>query len=116
MMRLSADYSEIKARALALLREGSVNNHPWTEVLASAREGWIANSVGVALCRARDELATPLFTREGWGKGTSFNKGNFNKARREIIRELKLEAKRLGIKGCDLVSKPERSECDDPRT
>jgi hypothetical protein len=45
--------------------------------------------LALALAQGRNELATPLFDCDGWRKGWTFNKGNLNKCRAEIIREIR---------------------------
>jgi hypothetical protein len=108
-MNLSPHYSAIHSRAVELLRAGSINNHPWPELKAYAASPdcgdkyCLINSVGVALCQARDELWEVEYApiRQRWeGKPpiaeinkahrrVRFNKGNFARAQAEIIRELR---------------------------
>ena len=51
-------YAEIKARALEMLdSETGFNGHPRDEIWSRKRGRWIrANAIGVAVCRARDEV------------------------------------------------------------
>jgi len=62
-MNLSSHYPTIKSRAVELLRAGSINNHPYPELLTFAASPdcgdkyCLINSVSVALCIARDEVS-----------------------------------------------------------
>jgi hypothetical protein len=90
-MIVATHYDAIKARAIALLTApDGFNGRTADEIMSCS--GWsMHNNIGVALCRARDEIAPPWGTR----RVGSFNIGNFNKAAGEIARYMK-EHKRHG--------------------
>lgn len=109
-MRISPHYPAIKSRAIEMLRAGTINNHPWEELRTMAHArcgdwGWwtVRNSVGVALCMARDELWDKLIAPlrpqpedkptmdqiRKFNRGINFNNGNHKLAEREIIHELR---------------------------
>jgi hypothetical protein len=84
-MKISPFYDKIKVRAVELLiNPAGFNGHSLDEI-RSFRKGdrsLLLNSIGVALCVARDEI-------EGARRAEiSFNKGNFRKAEAEIVRAI----------------------------
>jgi hypothetical protein len=99
-MIIAPSYTKIKLRAVELLTapEG-FNGYSAAEVRsisACGRSGF-HNNIRFALCMARDEI-DPV-TRSHRGR---FNVGNFNKAAREIARELQGRRRRItasGVKG-----------------
>jgi hypothetical protein len=86
----ASNYTAIKTRALEMLRAGRINHSSWDDLKALTRQRHrdfaLANNIGVALCRAREEIEI------GSGK-FGFNTGNFHLAVREIHRLIAAEAR-----------------------
>jgi hypothetical protein len=85
-------YDEIKARAVEMLNDpAGFNGHSQEEMRSwRKRDRWVLrNSVGVALCQARDELERRL-RADGTAPVANvrnvvrFNKGNHERAEAEI--------------------------------
>jgi len=120
-MNLSPHYPTIKSRAVELLRAGSINNHPYPELLTFAAGGnrsvdwWILNNtVDVALCMARDEILDEDGFTLACVRGRSrFNKGNHSRAKAEIISELSEQSLASEGPSADLpLTHRERKETD----
>jgi len=93
-------HQQIKTRASEILKYDCPNNHTIPELKASGDIFLIRNTVAVAVCKARDQLAAtvpdpsgptarnPLIAR-GRIHRPYFNKRNFKLVINEIIREIR---------------------------
>lgn len=84
-MKISPLYDKIKFRAVEMLvNPAGFNGHSLDEMRSWKRgDSVLRNSIGVALCYARDEFEIPTRTPR-----LTFNKGNFRKASAEIARTI----------------------------
>ena len=86
-------FDEIKARAIDLLNNpAGFNGYSQEEIRAWGHRWVLHNSVGVALCFARDEVQARLRTDRTVSamdarKAMRFTKGDFRRAETEIARE-----------------------------
>ena len=93
-------HQQIKARASEIMKYDCPNNHTISELKASGDIFLIRNTVAVAVCKARDQLAAtvpdpsepkarnPLLARARVLR-PYYNKRNFKLVMNEIIREIR---------------------------
>jgi hypothetical protein len=98
-MRISSPvYDDIKTRALELLyADDGYNGHSFEEIRSWRKGEWVSrNTIGVAVCQARDELYARVATngmsieqRMKAYRELRFNKANHHKLQAEINRIVK---------------------------